>query len=163
MQIVTAKQMVKIENESEKLGVSKKQLMQNAGTKLAEVIMGICSSDIIQTDSPKIVFLAGSGNNGGDCFVAAERLVYRGYNVSVVNLVGAPATEIAKEAFAAMPDRVQVITGYRSENVEAAIENCFEAVHVYCEDHARLGRFHYIYCFDCYRFIRWFVCCTLYH
>ncbi|MBQ3916138.1 MAG: NAD(P)H-hydrate dehydratase [Ruminococcus sp.] len=122
MQIVTVKQMVKIENESEKLGVSKKQLMQNAGTKLAEVIMDICHSDTIQTVDPKIVFLAGSGNNGGDCFVAAERLVYRGYNVSVVNLIGEPTTDISKEAFAAMPDRVKVITGYRSENVEAAIE-----------------------------------------
>ena len=37
MQIVTPKQMVRLEERSEKLGVSKRQLMENAGRKLAEL------------------------------------------------------------------------------------------------------------------------------
>lgn len=122
MQIVTTKQMTKLEKQAKKLGVSPKELMQNAGRKLAERIMQICSNEQQIPERTSIVFLAGSGNNGGDCYAAANVLVYRGYHVTVVNLVKEPSTDLAKEYFSQLPDKVNIVTGYRSENIEAAIE-----------------------------------------
>ncbi len=122
MKIVTTRQMVKVEKQAKKLGVTPKELMLNAGRKLAERIMEICSNEQQIPERTSIVFLAGSGNNGGDCFTAANILIYRGYHVTVVNLVNEPSTDIAKEFFSQLPDKVNIITGYRSENVQAAIE-----------------------------------------
>ena len=92
MRIVTPEQMRNIEDESEKLGVSRKQLMENAGKKLAEFIDGHCRKD---TDK-KVVFLVGTGNNGGDCFVSAGILSDMGYkNINMVLVCGMPKTELA--------------------------------------------------------------------
>ncbi len=122
MQIVNTKQMIKVEKQAKKLGVTPKELMQNAGRKIAERIMQICSTEHQNPERTSIVFLAGSGNNGGDCFAAANILVYRGYHITVVNLVKEPSTDLAKEFFEKLPDKVNIVTGYRSENIEAAIE-----------------------------------------
>lgn len=124
MQIVSPQQMKKIESGSPKYGISREQLMYNAGSALANVIDEYCRSEIEGDPEKKsVVFLAGSGNNGGDCFVAASRLVFRGYSVTVINLCGKPQTKIAIAAYERMPkDHVKVIKAYRSENVKAAIE-----------------------------------------
>lgn len=123
MRVVTTKQMAKVENMAEKLGVSKKILMQNAGRKLAERIMEISSKEEFSVpENTNVVFLTGSGNNGGDCFAAAYILIYRGYNVTVVNLVNSPSTELARECFEILPERVKIVTGWRSEDVSAAVE-----------------------------------------
>ncbi len=121
MRIVTTKQMTAVEDMSEKLGVTKKMLMQNAGKKIAERIMKITANEHNKPEDTNVVFLAGSGNNGGDCFACAYFLVYRGYNVTVVNLIKEPSTDLAKECFAALPDKVKTVTGYRSENVSTAV------------------------------------------
>ena len=73
MRVVTPKQMSRIEERSEKLGVTRKQLMENAGEALAEFIDGYCRRE--ENSAPEnrsVVFLAGTGNNGGDCFAAAN-------------------------------------------------------------------------------------------
>lgn len=123
MQVVTPKQMNRIEERSEKLGVTKKQLMENAGKILADRIASYTAneSDSAPEDT-SVVFLAGSGNNGGDCFAAASILVYKGFKVTVVSLVKPPATELAKEMAEKLPERVALVKGYRSENVETALE-----------------------------------------
>ncbi|MBQ6180975.1 MAG: NAD(P)H-hydrate dehydratase [Ruminococcus sp.] len=124
MLIVTPKQMSRIEDRSEKLGVSKKQLMENAGKALAEAIDEHCRKDTtVPAEEKSIVFLAGKGNNGGDCFAAANILVYRGYKITIINVGGQPSTDLAKEMFLRLPkERIEFIDGYRSESVEAAIE-----------------------------------------
>ncbi len=124
MKIVTPKQMTKIEERSEKLGVSRRDLMLNAGRELAKVITRsakhINKDDIKNTN---VVFLAGTGNNGGDCFVAANILAYTGYNVTVINVCGKPATRLSEEMFSYLSENmVNIISGYKGENVEAAIE-----------------------------------------
>lgn len=123
MKIVTPKQMQKIEERSEKMGVSKKQLMENAGKALAEIVDSYCRSSSAPPEEKSIVFLAGKGNNGGDCFAAANILVYRGYRITIVNIGGKPSTDLAKEMLLRLPkERIEFIDGYRSESVEAAIE-----------------------------------------
>lgn len=124
MKVVTPKQMAKIEDMSEKLGVSKKELMENAGKALADLIDNYCRrEDNSSSDGKSVVFLAGTGNNGGDCFAAANILLYRGYNITVINVGGYPKTMIAKEMFDRLPkEKITTIDGFRSGNVEAAIE-----------------------------------------
>ncbi|MBR6242428.1 MAG: NAD(P)H-hydrate dehydratase [Ruminococcus sp.] len=123
MQIVTPKQMRRIEDNSERFGVSKKQLMINAGKELAYFIDSCARRDNnIHPEEKSIVFLAGSGNNGGDCYAAAEILVYRGYKVTVIDLCGKPSTELAAEMFSHLPERVNIITGYKKEDLAAASE-----------------------------------------
>ena len=124
MQIVTPKQMSRLEELSEKLGVSKRQLMENAGVKLAELIENYCTAEAkLKPEYCSVVFLAGTGNNGGDCFAAANILVYKGYRITIIHIGGLPKTELAQEMLSRLPrDRITFIEGFRSGNVEAAIE-----------------------------------------
>lgn len=122
MKIVTPKQMTAIEDRSEKAGVSRRQLMEKAGKSIADIVLEHTKEKDFSDRKVRITFLAGSGNNGGDCYVAAEILVYCGYEVTVVNLVNRPSTPLAQEMFGRLPERVRKITGYRSEEIEAAIE-----------------------------------------
>lgn len=111
MQIVTPVQMRIIEDESERLGVSKKKLMENAGKKLAKIIDDYCNKDT----EKKIVFLVGTGNNGGDCCVSARILVDIGYtNISIVLVCGMPKTELAKEMYDMISGRVNIPEDYQS-------------------------------------------------
>lgn len=124
MQIVTPEQMKKIENRSESVGVSKAELMENAGSALANLIDSHCREESpFIPEKKSIVFLAGSGNNGGDCYAAANKLVYRGYNVTVINVCGEPQTELARNQFNRLPEgHINIINAYKSGNVKAAIE-----------------------------------------
>lgn len=119
MKVVTTKQMAEIEDMSEKLGVTKKELMHNAGIEITRKILDICSEKkfIIPKDTG-IVFLAGSGNNGGDCFVSAKLLADENYDVTVVNLVNEPSTELAKENFNKLPENVRIINYWQGGNDE---------------------------------------------
>ncbi len=71
---------------SEFLGVSVNDLMENAGKQLADVI-----SDFYP--DKKVLFVCGTGNNGGDGFVAARIL---SADVAIINH---PKSELAKEKF----------------------------------------------------------------
>lgn len=59
----------------EQLGLPGVVLMENAGAKVVEEIVS-CSP----CEHPKVVVLAGGGNNGGDGFVIARRLFDKGLN-----------------------------------------------------------------------------------
>lgn len=118
MRIVTPEQMRKLEDESERLGVSKKELMENAGKNLAEVIDNYCKGNI----NSKIVFLVGTGNNGGDCSVSAGLLADMGYkNISIVPVCGIPKTELAKQMYNRISGRVNIPEDYNSCISEADV------------------------------------------
>lgn len=124
MQIVSPEQMRKIEERSEELGITRKQLMENAGKALAAAIDEYCRREPdIPPEEKSIVFLAGKGNNGGDCYAAANALIYRGYRITVISVGGKPSAEPAAEMLARLPrERVEFIDGSRSEDVDHAIE-----------------------------------------
>jgi len=124
MQIVTPKQMGRIEERSEKLGVSRRKLMENAGKKLSELIENYCRDEAkLLPEDCSVVFLAGTGNNGGDCFAAADILVYKGYKITIIHIDGLPRSPLAQEMLSILPrERITFIEGFRSGNVEAAIE-----------------------------------------
>ena len=69
-----------VEQALTKEGVSLAELMRRAGAAVAQELMGL-------EDVHNIVILAGFGNNGGDGWVAAERLHEQDYAVTVVTPV----------------------------------------------------------------------------
>ncbi len=88
----TPKQMRSIEDNSDRSGASLRTLMENAGGALAVLIDRTIKENGL---SDGIVFLCGSGNNGGDGFVAARSLAENGFRVTVVLVCGDPSTELA--------------------------------------------------------------------
>ena len=68
-----------LELNSEYFGVSRLQLMENAGKSIADEI-----SSRFKPEETRIVILCGLGGNGGDGFTAARHLLNRGFKVNVV-------------------------------------------------------------------------------
>ncbi|MCS7144227.1 MAG: NAD(P)H-hydrate dehydratase [Archaeoglobaceae archaeon] len=85
METINSKDMRILDLNCEYFGLSRLQLMENAGKAVAEEIMKRFSSG-------KVAIFAGSGNNGGDGFVSARHL--KGFEVEIY-LAGEPKTEIA--------------------------------------------------------------------
>ncbi len=90
--LVTPKQMQMLEQLTDAGGISYAEMMERAGCALAE---HIANSDAAEHS---VVFLAGTGNNGGDCYVAAARLSQAGWRVQVLAPFGEPKTEISRNA-----------------------------------------------------------------
>ncbi|MCK4937994.1 MAG: NAD(P)H-hydrate dehydratase [Methanosarcinales archaeon] len=77
MKTITSKQMDALDTNCEYLGLSRLQLMENAGSAVAAEVMNL-------TIRERVLLVAGKGNNGGDAFVAARHLT--GYEVKVLLL-----------------------------------------------------------------------------
>lgn len=69
-----------IDANSEALGVSRLQLMENAGRSVAEELARRVPN------GSRVAVLAGPGGNGGDGLAAARHLAYMGYRVDVILL-----------------------------------------------------------------------------
>jgi NAD(P)H-hydrate epimerase len=81
MKIVSAAEMREIDRvTSERFGVSSLTLMENAGAAVARFIL----SDFGQAQ--RVAVVCGKGNNGGDGFVAARKLIEAGLSVRVLLL-----------------------------------------------------------------------------
>jgi len=84
MKIVTAEEMRAIDRATtEKYGVPSLTLMENAGTAVAEFAQK-------HFDFNSVCAVCGKGNNGGDGFVAARKLLEAGKKVSVIVLAKGP-------------------------------------------------------------------------
>jgi len=77
---ITSREMKAVEMNAEYLGVSRLQLMENAGRAVADAVM-----DRFKKKS-KVAIACGPGGNGGDGFVAARHLAGAGYPVKVLLL-----------------------------------------------------------------------------
>ena len=86
---VTSEEMKLLEEKGQRIGISKLVMMENAGSAVATF-----AHDLVSDSSPslerkhKVVLVAGTGNNGGDVFVAARHLVYWRNLEVVVLLIG---------------------------------------------------------------------------
>lgn len=88
MQVVTAAQMREMDQQTIASGIaSGAELMDRAGRGLARSVLQICSWR--KLTYPRIVMLAGKGNNGGDVYAAAYHLFHRFPDIEII-LVGAP-------------------------------------------------------------------------
>ena len=69
MDYITAEEIRELEKKSEATGVSKLQLMENAGKKIYEIM-----AEKLDLEGKKVLIACYHGNNGGDGFVAARYL-----------------------------------------------------------------------------------------
>ena len=88
---LSAREMRAVEMNSEYLGVSKLQLMENAGRAVAAAVMERFGK------KSSVVIVCGPGGNGGDGFVAARHLAGAGYTPRVI-LLGQPKNIGSQEA-----------------------------------------------------------------
>ncbi len=77
MHVVTVEQMRAIEKETDALGITYAQMMENAGRSVAQVIQ-----DWIDVSGRSVLALVGPGNNGGDALVAGRHLALAGAQVA---------------------------------------------------------------------------------
>jgi NAD(P)H-hydrate epimerase len=88
MKVLTAAQMREVDRRTtEEYGIPSLQLMENAGTRVVEVLL----QKFADLSKRRTVILCGKGNNGGDGFVVARLLRQRGCNPAVC-LFGTPDT-----------------------------------------------------------------------
>ena len=87
MKLVTVSEMRSIEQEADSNGLTYGQMMENAGTSLAEVVLDLLDEN---GDKPGVVGLVGPGNNGGDALVALSFLAAQGWRARAY-LVNRPA------------------------------------------------------------------------
>lgn len=85
---MTGEQMVGADRRAQRLGVSGRELMEQAGTAVAAAARALLNTTDRQS-SGLVLILAGPGNNGGDAFVAARRLAEASVRCYVVLVSGA--------------------------------------------------------------------------
>ncbi len=81
LELLTNAEMSEADRRTIASGVSGEALMENAGAAVAEAVMAR------HPPGSRVAVVAGTGNNGGDGFVAARRLQHAGYRVTV-HLIG---------------------------------------------------------------------------
>lgn len=88
--LIGGDEMGRIDEAAQRLGLSPDALMESAGAAVAEIALVELASIAELAPRPLTVVLCGTGNNGGDGFVAARRLAAAGRLVVAV-LVGDPS------------------------------------------------------------------------
>ncbi|MBO4633545.1 MAG: NAD(P)H-hydrate dehydratase, partial [Lentisphaeria bacterium] len=84
MKAVSGTQMRALDRRTiEETDISGEQLMEKAGMLAGSGILKWLSETGLNAQTPKIVILAGKGNNGGDAFVAARLFAAAGYEISL--------------------------------------------------------------------------------
>ena len=117
---VSCAEMKAIEKAADAAGLSYYQMMENAGSLAADLILNelskadwLPSYDVVFDLKPQVLVFCGKGNNGGDGFVVARKLSQQGFPVSVILVEGAPATADAVKNDKILPkevDRISVQT-----------------------------------------------------
>jgi len=88
---ITSKEMRALELNAEYFGVSRLQLMENAGRSVAEEV-----ATRFKPEKTRIAIFCGTGGNGGDGFVAARHLLSHGFKVEVI--LAGKSVDIVDEA-----------------------------------------------------------------
>jgi len=101
--VLTAAAMRAAEERAIAAGSSVAELMERAGTGVAEWVHRLAAGS-------EVLILCGPGNNGGDGYVAARVLASQGVPVRVAAL-GEPGTQVAAAARAAWGGPVEVLSG----------------------------------------------------
>jgi hydroxyethylthiazole kinase-like uncharacterized protein yjeF len=85
---ISAETMTGADRRAQALGYPELRLMEHAGTAVAAAVRAL-AVDVERWGTGPIVILCGPGNNGGDGFVAARRLVLAGASVIVAMVASA--------------------------------------------------------------------------
>jgi len=90
--VITTREMKALDINAEYFGISRLQLMENAGRNVAVEV-----SSRFKSQDTRIAIFCGLGGNGGDGFVAARHLACLGFKVEVL-LAGRASQIVNKEA-----------------------------------------------------------------
>lgn len=104
MLVAESREMNRIEEIASSTGIGMEKLMENAGSKVAALAAKLIARDKIKN----VCILCGSGNNGGDGFVAARLLAVMA-NVKVILTSGEPRTVLARTNFDLIPSNVEIL------------------------------------------------------
>lgn len=102
LELLTVEEMAAVDARAAALGAPVRTLMENAGAAVAAAVTA-------RWPRRRTVVLCGTGNNGGDGYVAARLLAEAGWTVRVAALEP-PATAAAKEAAAAWTGAVEPLS-----------------------------------------------------
>ena len=80
--LFTSKEVKNLDELSVKHGISLSKLMENAGNASFQVIVDRIIPDLSNFNN-RIIVLCGPGNNGGDGFVIAKKLIEKNFDVKV--------------------------------------------------------------------------------
>lgn len=108
--VVTNEQMKSAERLCDEKYISFSQMMKNAGNAAGERVLALC------TEKAAAAVLCGSGNNGGDGFVIARKLLENGVDTRVILANGAPKTEISREYFSLLPR--EIVLDYNTDKAQ---------------------------------------------
>lgn len=106
LKFVTCGQMKILERRADQAGLSYYQMMENAGTAAAEIIREKTPSSL---DGTKVLLFCGKGNNGGDGFVVARKLLEQNAAVTLALVDGLPVTKDAATNFDLVKQNSQII------------------------------------------------------
>ncbi len=122
MKIYTSRQMRDAECLAVEGGISYTRLMENAGSACARAIRERLTSAFKDIG---IVIVCGKGNNGGDGFVIARKLLEAGYSPAIVLALGKPSTQDAKTMLSMLSGLPVKVTDYilEPEKSEKLITN----------------------------------------
>ena len=115
MKVVTAAQMVAIEQASERAGVSTDALMENAGLAVAQA----ARDEIRGVAGQRVVVLVGPGNNGADGLVAARHLRRWGAEAVCCLLTLRPEPDPKRDL--AVQYGVEIISGPDSDTLRSLL------------------------------------------
>lgn len=126
-QLLTAAQMRAADEATIESGISSRELMERA----AKAALSVLKKDF---DTSLVLFLCGSGNNGGDGLAMARFFAQKGGLARVIYLgklteSGAPDTscmseECAKQ-FSLLPPSVEICTDLKTDDATAAVDAVF--------------------------------------
>lgn len=94
MRLLTSEEMKRVEAHAAKYGLSYHRMMENAGAACARNIRSVVEKE--PGTRRNVAILCGKGNNGGDGFVIARKLLDSGYRVCLILLSGYPGTNEAE-------------------------------------------------------------------
>jgi len=146
--VVACAEMKLLEQMADQAGLSYYQMMENAGTKAAELIQQEYQPRF--GEIRKVLLLCGKGNNGGDGFVVARKFHEQGIKVKVLLIEGEPVTADAITNYHLIKEKIEILTpeehyldgdediivdaiygtgfhGQLKPETEAVIRNCNEA------------------------------------
>lgn len=112
MPILDVSEVIALEKRTAESGTSLLTLMGRAGGAVAQAACKVVDED--GSEGKQVVILAGSGNNGGDGWVAASSLAADGYDVTLVSKM--PAEELKAE-----PARTAAREAMRKGGFEVAL------------------------------------------
>ncbi len=115
MYVLTTTQMRSVEKAAINDGLGELRLMENAGSAAARIIRSQYS-----VSGRSVVLLCGKGNNGGDGFVIARKLLDEGANVKVILTCGLPKSKSAAEMLARIRNSEIEIISLEAEPYVAA-------------------------------------------